>query len=201
MTQAALTRTPAQRGIQVRSGGRTERVRKSVIGAVLDLLRQGDLDLPYQRLSDLSGVHQSTIYRRWPNRFVLIRDALAEQREGLRIPACHSVDDYLLRVAKAYRAFATDPLEIALCASLAGSTDEEYNSFVHSSWQSTNEELSAPLYQAIESGELSDTVNPKLIITILLDTITSQIVFSKIVPSDSFLESMVLHLTGKAYRP
>lgn len=180
----------------IRSGGRTERIRKAVVDAALGLLRNGDLELPYQRLSELSGVHQSTIYRRWPNRYVLLQEIFSERMRNFHVEPREPISRYLVNVAKSYRDLVTDPLEIALGATLAASNDKEYNDFVIALWTDLSETLKMPLYEAISANELPEWTDPQLLITIILDTISAEVVFSKIIPTDSFLEAMIQQLLG-----
>ena len=53
-----------------RPGGRTEKNRKAVALAVLELIKAGKIDFEIQEVAALSGVHRTTIFRRWPNRLL-----------------------------------------------------------------------------------------------------------------------------------
>lgn len=181
-----------------RPGGRAERVRKAVAAAVISMLRDREVDLPYHRLSELSGVHQSTIYRRWPDRYLLIQEAFLERTRQLHIPSCQPIGAYLFKLAKAFRDFSDDPLEIVLSGVLATSLDDDYNMFIRTTWTKAVEEFKGPIREAIEAGELPRQADPSMIITIIFGTISSEISFTKATPSDVFLKSMIEHIVGCA---
>ena len=61
-----------------RPGGRTARVRADVLAAVDALLTEGGYDaLSIEGVADRSGVHRTTIYRRWGSVPMLLVDLLA----------------------------------------------------------------------------------------------------------------------------
>ncbi|MFF5210198.1 TetR/AcrR family transcriptional regulator C-terminal ligand-binding domain-containing protein [Streptosporangium sp. NPDC000396] len=63
-----------------RPGGRSARVRAAVHQAVIDLLgEEGWGDLNVALVAERSGVHQTTIYRRWGNLTALIDDVVTER--------------------------------------------------------------------------------------------------------------------------
>ncbi|GII00350.1 TetR/AcrR family transcriptional regulator [Planobispora takensis] len=63
-----------------RPGGRTARVRAAVHQAVIDLLHEeGWDDLNVALVAERSGVHQTTIYRRWGTLAGLIDDVVTER--------------------------------------------------------------------------------------------------------------------------
>ena len=183
-----------KRSGMIRSGGRTERIRQSVVSAVLDMLRDGDIELSYQRLSELSGVHHSTIYRRWPDRYLLLQEAFSQRLTHLHVKPALSIATYLLNLAKAYRDFSSDPLEMALATVLVASSDSEYNTFIGRSWSGVVDELKTPIAEAVESGCLASDTDPAMLIRIIFGTISTELTFAKNIPSDDFLEAMVRHL-------
>jgi AcrR family transcriptional regulator len=67
-----------------RPGGRTARVRAQVFDATIDLVaRHGVTGVRYEEIAELSGVHKTSIYRNWPTRDVLVRDALTSYAEQM----------------------------------------------------------------------------------------------------------------------
>jgi len=63
-----------------RPGGRTARVRADVHDAVVELLEEVDWDeLSIPLIAERSGVHASTIYRRWGSVSGVIDDAVSEE--------------------------------------------------------------------------------------------------------------------------
>jgi AcrR family transcriptional regulator len=64
------------REIKRRVGGRSARVHESVLKSVFDVLREkGPSELSIAEVAAHAGVHETSIYRRWPSRHALILDA------------------------------------------------------------------------------------------------------------------------------
>jgi AcrR family transcriptional regulator len=71
----AATGTPGT----VRTGGRTSRVRAAVLRAALEeLAERGYAALSIERIAERSGVHKTTIYRRWQTRESVLAAAVAD---------------------------------------------------------------------------------------------------------------------------
>ncbi|GAA4447173.1 TetR-like C-terminal domain-containing protein [Phytohabitans houttuyneae] len=67
----------------VRPGGRTARVRESVLRAAGDLLAEGGLELlDLGEVARRAGVGRTTVYRRWGTPASLVADLLAEMAES-----------------------------------------------------------------------------------------------------------------------
>src|SRR3954454_17804776 len=69
-----------------RPGGRSERVRSSVLAAAQELLAEGGYDaLRVEDVASRAGVHKTTVYRRWPTKADLVM-AVVEGRSEERVP-------------------------------------------------------------------------------------------------------------------
>lgn len=67
----------------VRTGGRSARVVAAVLEATRsELNRVGYGALSVERVADLAGVAKTTVYRRWPQKAELVRDALLARIEA-----------------------------------------------------------------------------------------------------------------------
>jgi AcrR family transcriptional regulator len=65
-----------------RPGGRTARTRQRVLDAVTSLLLEGGFDaLTVDAVAARSGIHRTTVYRRWRDTGALLADALDAARE------------------------------------------------------------------------------------------------------------------------
>jgi AcrR family transcriptional regulator len=65
-----------------RPGGRTARTREKVLAAVADILLEGGYDaLTVDAVAARSGVHRTTVYRRWRDTGGLLADTLDAARE------------------------------------------------------------------------------------------------------------------------
>jgi AcrR family transcriptional regulator len=65
-----------------RPGGRTARIRRAVFDATLDILtRDGYQSLTIESVAAKAGINKTTVYRNWPTKAALIREA-AEDRSA-----------------------------------------------------------------------------------------------------------------------
>jgi len=73
--EPGATTTPVP--VAQRPGGRTARTAERVFGAVLELLDERGVDgFQYEEVAQRAGVGRATIYRRWPERELLVGEAL-----------------------------------------------------------------------------------------------------------------------------
>lgn len=85
-------------GKQVRPGGRTERVRKAVADAVIELIEQEGIEFEIKAVAQLSGVGRATIFRRWPDRASLIGEALVEHVSHFEVTMTGNWEEDLRRI-------------------------------------------------------------------------------------------------------
>lgn len=72
---------------------RSERARVAILQATNDLLHENGLDqLSIEGVAARAGVGKQTIYRWWPNRAVLVADALLDQVDIAPIPPANTGD-------------------------------------------------------------------------------------------------------------
>ena len=65
-----------------RPGGRNARVRSQILAATTELVaRNGVAGLRYEEIAELAGVNKNSVYRNWPDRAELVRDALQQYAE------------------------------------------------------------------------------------------------------------------------
>ncbi|QRY53104.1 TetR/AcrR family transcriptional regulator [Mycolicibacterium septicum] len=87
---------------QVRPGGRTARTRQSVHDAVRSLFSEGRDSVTVREVSERSGIHEVTIYRRWGTVESLILDvAVTQLNDESPFPNTGDLRDDLLTWAKA----------------------------------------------------------------------------------------------------
>jgi AcrR family transcriptional regulator len=77
---------------------RSSRADEVIIDAVLDLLAEGTAveALAVEAIAARAGVGKATIYRRWPGKEELLRDALRTLKESSPVPAGRTVRDDLV---------------------------------------------------------------------------------------------------------
>src|SRR5689334_16773173 len=99
---------------RVRAGGRSERVRRQVGEACLALLAEGRTDFGPAEVASRSGVSRATVYRWWPAKADLLREALAVHT-GRRIdpPDTGTWHGDVRALARRLATFFSDPAEVA----------------------------------------------------------------------------------------
>ncbi|EZP73953.1 Transcriptional regulator, TetR family [Sphingomonas paucimobilis] len=177
----------------IRVGGRTERNRDAVVNAARKLLECGETDLNVARLSALSGVHKTTIYRRWPSREILLQEILRDRRRELVIEPSDDWRQYLENLARGLTEFLSSPSEFALMTTLIHA-DPSYAAEVRAIWLPLAESLAEPLVSAQGRGEISDHVEAVEIVRIIIGFIISEALISRETPTMKMLANAVQYL-------
>lgn len=142
---------------QKRPGGRTADVTRRINEAVLELLAEGGIDAcTFQNVAGRAGIERSTLYRRCPDRWPTIIDAIIEfaRRETAPLDTGSFKGDLaatLRSLAKALNG-PLGPALVAVAAALQGGAAPGQGERF---WASRMERL-GPMFQgAIDRGELS----------------------------------------------
>jgi AcrR family transcriptional regulator len=178
-------------GGQLRRGGRTERNRKAVTDAVLQLLQEGNLNFEFQEVAALSGVHRTTLYRRWPERNDLIAEALAEHVSRVSFKFTGDWEADLRHIAYKLRDWLLDPIEQAINRLLAITEDKELYDMMSKHWPPLLARIQEPLREAQSRGELDKSVNSEILISTISSTLLTTILFLRVAPDDDFVDRLV----------
>ncbi len=143
-----------------RPGGRTERVRKQVATAVLKLLEDGKTHFRYQDIVDASGVSKVTLYRRWPKRRDLLREALTEHNALLKIPSSNNWPRSAELMLRRFAAFVASPAELAMNVALISDPTDESSALMLTQWDPIQEKIVSMARSAQASGELPADLDP-----------------------------------------
>jgi AcrR family transcriptional regulator len=118
-------------GDRIRAGGRSERVRREVGRASLALLAEGRLDLTPAEVALRSGVSRTTVYRWWPTKPALVREALGVHTDRrVDPPDTGTWHGDLHALADRLSTFFSDPVEIALNAIMASGSSPDFDALV-----------------------------------------------------------------------
>jgi AcrR family transcriptional regulator len=183
--------TMSFRRVMTRSGGRTEANRQAVAQAVLRLLSEGRLNFDAQEVAELSGVHRTTIQRRWPNHDALIAEAMAEHTSRLTVDLKGDWRAVLRRIAFGLRDFMRDPTEFALTRYLPASESSELLDLTARQWGGLFAELAAPLLEAQRRGSIRADADIEIIIIGLASTMSTLTTYNRRAPSDATTERLV----------
>jgi len=163
----------------IRPGGRTERNRLAVANAALALIRRGETALSPALVAEEAGVARSTVYRRWPTRGDLLREAQALHIRSLRVPDTGGIERDLELLAVRLAKFFSDPTEIAMNVAMANHLDPEFNDWQIEEWKGTTAELSLPFLRAIERGEIADDLDVASLVEMLVCPMIVRVVITK----------------------
>ena len=157
--------------VQRRTGGRSARVREAVLHATVEVLAEsGYRGLSFEEVARRSGVHKTTVYRRWPSTAALVLDALLERSaEAVPVPDTGSVRDDLRRFVRAVAGNITSPLGAALVATLTGEpADPATEAVVHDFWRARFALAGEILQRGIDRGEVRADVDAHLVVELLV---------------------------------
>ncbi len=146
---------------QRRPGGRTADVTRRINEAVIDLLAEGGVDAcTFQNVAAKAGIERSTLYRRNPDRWPTIINAIIDfTAQETPAPVTGTFRGDLLNVLRATTRVLTSPLGPPLmgaaAALRAGAAPGETERF----WDSRRERLAPMFDAAIERGELPGDVD------------------------------------------
>ncbi len=110
-----------------RTGGRSARVREAVLKATAELIaEQGHERIPIAEIAERSGVHQTSIYRRWRTTNAIVLDLSQERLTSMwAVPDTGSLRGDLLAYAKRAAAAMAEPdAAVLLRALIAGAAED-----------------------------------------------------------------------------
>ncbi|GLZ48372.1 TetR family transcriptional regulator [Actinomycetospora sp. NBRC 106375] len=167
--------------VRRRPGGRSARVRAAVLDATVELLRAHGLEgLKVGDVAERAGVHETSIYRRWRNRENLLIDALLAASEVLRVPDTGRVRDDLIAYATDLAAFLATPTGHALEHTLAIAGDDPVMRQARDRyWAYRSERSQQMITRAVARGELPDTVDPRLVIEMLVSPVHFRVLLTR----------------------
>ncbi len=164
---------------QSRPGGRTERNTLAVAEAVLHELQAGNFEFTFSDVADRAGINQSTVYRRWPNKTDLIREALALHTNEINLPDTGSWKKDLRRLIAELVKFLSNPVELAINQALITNPSPDLELNTLESWAPLFEIFSKPIKRAQARGEISDAYDATTLLHLMLSPILLSGLFTK----------------------
>lgn len=147
-----------------RPGGRSARVRAAVRAATLDeLAEKGYHGLTVDAVAARSGVHKTTVYRRWGGVDGLIADALAiASAEPWPVPDTGTVRGDLRALARLVLTGFTDPVDgpVATAFIAAATQNAAVARALHGFFTARHEQAAPIVTRAVARGELPAGVDP-----------------------------------------
>lgn len=176
-----------------RPGGRTERNRLLVANAVLKLVEDGNLDFELQEVAAISGLHRTTIFRRWPDREALIAAALTEHLSHFSVPTTGNWQIDFRRIAFTLRDFFSNPAELAMNRLLVRTSNGEFRRQVFDMWDPLIDSIQETLLDAQRSGEISNKVDHEVVFGMLISTLLTRTLLG-FDCEDEFVERLVAQI-------
>jgi AcrR family transcriptional regulator len=180
---------------------RGEHVRRTVLAAAFDELTDtGVANATVAGVARRSGVHETTIYRRWITRENLFVDAMLNRSaEVIPVPDTGTIRGDLLAIARAVIAYSTSPAGRALLLAALLPTDDGYTEARQAFWAGRLDALTEAVQRGIDRGELVANTDPRLLLETLVSPIHGRLLLIGEPVSGDFPERLVdLVLHGAA---
>jgi AcrR family transcriptional regulator len=154
---------------------RSERSHQAIVVATLELLaEQGFQQLTMEQVARRAGVGKATIYRRWPAKADLVKDAIRYFATELPVPDTGSLaGDYAALSGAVITAARNRKAALLMPRLLSEVAQDADMHAVFSAWlvEPRREALRTVLRRAIERGELREDTDPELLIDMLVGPI------------------------------
>ena len=164
---------------RTRAGGRSEIVRQTVAATVLEMLREGNSAFSVSEVAKRAGIHRSTVYRWWPTRLELIKEALTLHTASLVVPDTGSWATDVTALTRELSEFFSDPIEAAMNAVLASDRDSEVAKTQREHWAPILRDLSRVVDRAKARGEVRDDVHPGFVLEIIVGPLLLHTTFGR----------------------
>ena len=168
--------------VRRRPGGRSAQVRSAVLTATLELVAEVGLSkVSIGEVAIRSGVHETSIYRRWGTVDRLTLDALISYSgQYVQVPDTGSLRTDLVAVAENLIEYAGTPLGLALIRSLAaGEDDADAATAREAFWTARHDEVRPIVDRAKVRGELPEAIDGRLLIEVFIAPIHFRLLMTR----------------------
>jgi AcrR family transcriptional regulator len=164
-----------------RVGGRSARVHDSVLKSVFELLAErGVENLSIAEVAARAGVHESSIYRRWPSHDLLILDACRHfMEDAIPIPNTGSLKGDLIALQRDAREMLRSGRGQVIIA-LTQLQNANARASRHDYWQKRFERLRPMFDRAVARGEFPKDADP----IVALQTLIAPLYFRLLVTAE-----------------
>jgi AcrR family transcriptional regulator len=180
---------------------RGEHVRRTVLAAAFDeLADNGVAGSTVAGVARRSGVHETTIYRRWITRENLLVDAMLNRSaQAIPPPDTGSTRGDLLAIVRAVIAYVTAPGGRAALHAALLPADDGYTEARHAFWSGRFDALRPVVQRGIDRGELFADTDPRLLLETLVAPLHGRLLLTGDPIDDDLPERLVdLVLHGAA---
>jgi AcrR family transcriptional regulator len=195
LTSERIASTPTEvKPKRRRLGGRSALVKAAVFQATKELLfTEGYNTLSIAEVAAHSGVHETSIYRRWKSKEALVSEVCIEYaREVLPMPDTGAIRSDLTLLLYEVLAFLESPMGEAMVQ--AGIVTFSVPAMkVEAYWSSSLEQFNVIIEQAVERGELPPNIDTPLLLKTLIGPLYVQM-FLMHQPLDETLPRRIVDL-------
>lgn len=154
--------------VRQRAGGRSDRVRRQVAEAALELVLDGRVAPTPAEVAARAGVHRTTVYRWWPTPADLLEEALTLHTARLAVPDTGSWPGDVRALFEELARFFSDPVEVAMNAAMAGGGDPGFDALQVEHWLPIVERLSEVVERAKRRGEIEAHADAGLVLRLVI---------------------------------
>jgi AcrR family transcriptional regulator len=134
--------------------------------------------------------HRTTIYRWWPTRADLVREALTVHTARLVLPDTGQWKNDVLALAVELANFFSDPVEMAMNAALSAGSNTELDVLQIQHWVPIFEEFSQIVERAKRRGEVRPDTDPVVVLNLLTGPLLTHTVILHSRPDANLIRQM-----------
>jgi AcrR family transcriptional regulator len=183
---------------------RGEHVRQTVLAAAFEELAANGFDgATVAGVAKRSGVHETTVYRRWVTRENLFLAALLERSaDAIPAPDTGSTRRDLLAIVRGIIAYVCSPEGRAVLRAATLPVDHVYADAREAFWARRLDVLSPVVARGIERGDLRTDIDARLLLEMLIAPIHGRLLLTGEPVDDGLAEQLVdVALNGAASKP
>jgi AcrR family transcriptional regulator len=183
---------------------RGEHVRQTVLAAAFEELAANRFDgATVAGVAKRSGVHETTVYRRWVTRENLFLAALLERSaDAIPAPDTGSTRRDLLAIVRGIIAYVCSPEGTAVLRAATLPVDHAYADAREAFWAGRLDALSPVVARGIERGDLRTDIDARLLLEMLVAPIHGRLLLTGEPVDDELAEQLVeVVLNGAAAAP
>ncbi|MGO8964999.1 MAG: TetR/AcrR family transcriptional regulator C-terminal ligand-binding domain-containing protein, partial [Mycobacterium sp.] len=172
---------------------RGEHVRQNVLAAALEELAANGFDgATVAGVAKRSGVHETTVYRRWVTRENLFVAALLERSaDAIPAPDTGSTREDLLAMVRGVIAYARSAEGTAVLRAALLPVDDAYAGAREAFWARRLDALSPVVTRGIERGDVRADIDARLLLEMLVAPIHGRLLLTGEPVDDDFAQQLV----------
>jgi len=163
--------TSESSGVRRRPGGRSARVQAAVFAATIQLLQERGYEaLSFATVAERAGVHETSLYRRWKTKELLVVTAISSQvARDIPIPDTGTFRSDLIQLLELLRTFLQSSVGEALVQLAIVSRHAPEIGFFHEEYWRQRRGFLQPVFdRAIARGEVSPQADLQLLFEALI---------------------------------